>query len=129
MKSMKWLGTALFCGLAVFSSWSMAEQMDLDEMAEAIRNGDIDVGKQYDMNKKSGRFHLIHSETIGLECEACHVAPKYAPDYLLVDKDNAEAKAAHRGKGPEADVLDRAVCLGCHKTNGPAHTWYRTADK
>lgn len=106
-----------------------AEDRDLADTAEAIRDGKIDVGKQLDMNKKSGRFHMIHSETLGLECEACHVASQYAPDYLLLDKENAEKKAQEKHKGPKADVLDRAVCLGCHKTNGVASTWYGTADK
>ena len=117
------VGTLLLAGTV------LAEATDLDEIAEGIRNGDIDVGKRYDMNKNKGRFHLIHSETIGLECEACHVAPKFASDYLLFNKDNAELKAAGHGKGQKADVLDRAVCLGCHKTNGVATTWFRTADK
>lgn len=128
MKIFKTLVTLAACALFIAGP-TLAEDLDLADTAEAIRNGDIDVGKQYDMNKKKGRFHLIHSETLGLECEACHVAPKYAPDYLLVDKDNAEAKAVGHGKGQKADVLDRAVCLGCHKTNGVATTWYRTADK
>jgi len=118
------VGTLLMAGTVL-----AAEATDLDDIAEGIRNGDIDVGKRYDMNKNKGRYHLIHSETIGLDCESCHVAPKFAPDYLLFNKDNAEAKATGHGKGPKADVVDRSVCLGCHKTNGVATTWYRTVDK
>jgi hypothetical protein len=108
---------------------ALAGDRDLEETAKAIRDGKIDVGKQYDMHKTKGRYHLIHSETIGMECEACHVAPKFAPDYLLLNRDNAEAKAAGHGKGGKADVLDRSVCLGCHKTKGVATAWYPTADQ
>ena len=124
--SIRCLFAAVLLGLG---TWATAAPMDLDETAEAIRDGKIDVGKRYDMHKKKGRFHRIHSETLGLDCEACHVAKSYAPDYLLLDRANAEAKAIGKGKGPKADVLDRGVCLGCHKTNGVATTWYRTADQ
>lgn len=128
MRSFKTLIAAGFLTLLA-SGLASAEDRDLFDTAEAIREGEIDVGKRYDMNKKKGRFHLIHSETIGMECESCHVAPHFAADYLLVNKENAERKAAGVGKGKKADVIDRAVCLGCHKTNGVATTWYRTADK
>jgi len=116
------LGTLLPLSMAVAE-----EQLDLADTAEAIRNGDIDVGKEYSMHKKRGRYHLIHSEVLGLECEACHVSSKYAPDYLLVNRQEEEARASGHGKRPKADVVDRAVCLGCHKTNGVAHTFYKTA--
>jgi len=110
-------------------SVAVAEDLDLADTAEAIRQGDIDVGEDYGMHKSHGRFHRIHSETLGLECEACHVGSQYAPDYLLLDRANAERKAAGDGKGKKAGVLDRAVCLGCHKTDGVATPWYRTAIK
>ncbi len=127
MKYLTAIALILFTGLAIPVSSYAEEGMDLADTAEAIRNGDIDVGKNYGMNKKKGRYHLIHSETLGLECEACHVSKKYAPDYLLVSKDEEERRAAGYGKRPKADVVDRAVCLGCHKKNGVAHTFYRTA--
>ena len=115
-------------GLAVpLQILAAEEQLDLADTAEAIRDGKIDVGKRYDMNKKKGRYHLIHSEVLGLECEACHVSKKYAPDYLLVSRDEEERRAAGHGKGPKIEVVDRAVCLGCHKRNGVAHTFYETA--
>lgn len=120
---------ALAACVLLIAGPALAEDRDLQETAKAIRDGKIDVGKQYDMHKTKGRYHLIHSETLGLECESCHVAPKFAPDYLLLNRDNAEAKAAGHGKGQKAGVLDRSVCLGCHKTNGVATAWYPTADK
>jgi hypothetical protein len=104
-----------FSGLATFS--------------EQIQEGKVDVGKLYSMDDKKGRFHLIHSEELDLNCESCHVAKQYAKDYLLVDRANAERNALGEGKTGKADVLDRSVCLGCHKTGGIATTWYQTADK
>lgn len=117
---------AAFLCLPVTVTWAEDEApSDLYEMSKAISEGKIDVGKRYDLNEKKGRFDLIHSETIGLECESCHVAKDFAKDYLLVDRYNAARKAAGTGKGDKADVLDRAVCLGCHKTGGVATTWYQ----
>lgn len=122
---------AAFLCLPLTAVWAEEEAApsDLYEMAKALQDGKIDVGKRYDMNEKKGRFHLIHAETVGIECEGCHVAKSYAPDYLLVDRSNAMRKAAGAGKGDKADVLDRSVCLGCHKTGGVATVWYQTADK
>ena len=101
----------------------------LATFAEQIQEGKVDVGKLYSMDVKKGRFHLIHSEEIDLNCESCHVAKVYAKDYLLVDRVNAERNALGEGKTGKADVVDRSVCLGCHKTGGIATTWYQTADK
>ncbi len=118
---------AMLSILTPFALHAGEDGMDLADTAEAIRNGDIDVGKEYSMHKKRGRYHRIHSEVLGLECEACHVSKKYAPDYLLVNRQEEEARALGKGKRPKADVVDRAVCMGCHKENGVAHTFYRTA--
>jgi hypothetical protein len=118
--------------LPLTAAWSEEEDdapTDLYELSKAIADDKIDVGKRYDMNAKKGRFHLIHSETIGMECEGCHVAKTYANDYLLVGRHNAELKAAGEGKGSKIEVLDRSVCLGCHKTGGVATVWYQTADQ
>ena len=121
----------LFTGAALTGAVTAGEKggQDLAEMAKAIRDGEIDVGKQLDMDKKKGRFHVIHSDTVGLECEGCHVGKQYAKDYLLVGRTNAERQAVGAGKGEKSDVLDRSVCLGCHKTGGVATVWYHTADK
>ena len=104
-----------FSGLATFS--------------EQIQEGKVDVGKLYSMDDKKGRFHLIHSEEIDLNCESCHVATAYAKDYLLVDRANAERNALGEGKTGKADILDRSVCLGCHKAGCVATVWYQTANK
>ena len=127
------LGSILMgCALLLTGAVTAGEKggQDLAEMAKAIRDGQVDVGKQLDMDKKKGRFHRIHSDTVGLECEGCHVGKEYAKDYLLAGRENAERQAAGKGKGGEkSDVLDRSVCLGCHKTGGVATVWYHTADQ
>lgn len=120
------LGLCLFLGSPAIVI-AADDALDLADTAEAIRNGDIDVGKDYNMHKSKGRYHIIHSDTLGLECEACHVSKKYAPDYLLVNRQEEENRAAGSGKRPKADVVDRGVCMGCHKKNGIAHTFYQTA--
>ncbi|MEO5365816.1 MAG: hypothetical protein H7831_05585 [Magnetococcus sp. WYHC-3] len=120
---------ALLAGCWLLASAAMAENaqgIDLNALGESIRAGKVDVGKQLDMHKTKGRFHLIHSETVGIECESCHVGPRHAPDYLLLNRHNAEQQALGNGKGPKSDVTDRTVCLGCHKTKGAATAWYRT---
>ena len=129
---MKPMAILLAAALAVmFTGVNAAgdEFTGISTYAEKIRKGEVDVGKRYDMDDKKGRFHLIHSEELDLNCESCHVAKDYAKDYLLVNRYNAHRKALGEGKGRKADVLDRSVCLGCHKTGGVATVWYQTADK
>jgi hypothetical protein len=123
------LAATLCLPLSAVSAEEAPAQRDLVETADAIRDGEIDVGTRYDMHKKEGRFHRVHSEVIGIECEGCHVAESYAPDYLLVDRRNATLKAEGVGKGSKADVLDRSVCLGCHKPGGVGTVWYQGVNK
>jgi len=123
------LATTLCVPLSAMPAEEEQAPGDLLETADAIRDGDIDVGTRYDMHKKEGRFHRIHSEVIGIECEGCHVAASYAPDYLLLDRRNATLKAEGAGKGSKADVLDRSVCLGCHKPGGVGTVWYQGVNK
>jgi hypothetical protein len=107
-----------------------AEEFSLSGLGELIRKGKVDVGKQYDMNDKKGRFHRVHSDKMDLNCESCHLEAKaYAADYLLLGRDQAVAKALGTGKGKKADIVDRSVCLGCHKTGGVGTVWYQTVDK
>ncbi len=124
---MRHLLFSLIVSLACMSAVAAEAPADLLEMSEAIQEGTIDVGKQYDMHKRNGRFHLIHSENIGMECESCHVSESFAKDFMVVNRDNELLKAQGEGKGSKAEVLDRAVCLGCHKQGGIATPWYGTA--
>lgn len=79
----------------------------LPALAEEIRKGQIDVGKQYGMAPDL-RFHKVHSDVLALECSACHA-------------DKFPAGAGIFALPPAVDVskdspspIDRRVCLGCH---------------
>lgn len=95
--------------------------MNLPETAEKIVKKKINVGKIPDMAFEN-RFHNIHNKVIGLECDSCHISG-YRDDFLYQLKH----------KLPERDapgVVDRGICLGCHKANGPAKTkLYGTAER
>jgi len=92
-----------------------------------IRDGEVDVGDRYGMDQNRGRFHRIHSEELDVTCDSCHVGDKYAPDFLVLNRANAERKAAGVGKGKEIGVVDRSMCLGCHTSGGVATKWYKAA--
>jgi len=98
----------------------------ISEHAKMIRKGKLELGRRYSMHEEKGRFHVIHVDEIDLECTSCHVGDVFAKDYLLLRKEQAVEKAQGIGKGDQAKVVDRTVCLGCHKTGGIATPWYRT---
>jgi len=90
----------------------------IEKTAKAIKKGSIKVGKVTGL-EPGQRFHNIHNKALGLECSSCHIE-KMAPDYLYQRK--------HQ-ELPMGQV-DRGICLGCHKANGPAVTkLYGTAEK
>jgi len=97
------------------------EYATLKELAEKIRKGEIDVGKDYSM-KLSGRFHTIHYKILGLDCKTCHVDKSYAKDFLYQRKYKVPVRGA-------PGVVDRNVCLGCHKQGGIATPWYGVASQ
>jgi uncharacterized membrane protein len=56
---------------------------------------------------QNGRFHQIHAKKFAMECGTCHTS-EHAEVLLQV---------------PRAKVVDRQLCLDCHKKgNKPA--WY-----
>ena len=91
---------------------------NLWETAEMIRSGEIDVGNEYGM-EIGKRWHNIHAEVLGLRCRYCHI-PSYASDYLYQRKYKVPVRGA-------PGVVDRGICLGCHKQNGPARELYMNA--
>ena len=96
--------------------------MNLARIAEQIRKGDIDVGKDYSMNFKTGRFHIIHADKLLIDCNNCHFGKDYKADYQIMSK--------HK---PMPDKmpgrLQRGVCLGCHGEGGIAtHFFGRSAE-
>ncbi len=91
---------------------------NIEKTAKAIKKGSIKVGKVYGL-EPGQRFHNIHNKVLGLDCSSCHVS-SLAPDYPYQRK----YKELPMGQ------VDRGICLGCHKANGPAVTkLYGTAEK
>jgi len=97
-----------------------ATHKELARLAEKIRSGEIDVGKDYSMNTKTGRFHIIHADKLMLDCSNCHRGERYRKDYLLVGKDEPYPV---RAKGR----YQRSICLGCHQRGGIARRWYNSS--
>lgn len=92
--------------------------MNLWDTAEKIRKGEIDVGKEYGM-ELGKRWHKIHADVLGLKCNYCHIS-SYADDFIYQRKYKLPVRGA-------PGVVDRAICLGCHKQNGPARELYMNA--
>jgi hypothetical protein len=98
---------------------SFAFALDIPKTAKSIKSGKIKVGKSTGMEVDQ-RFHKIHNEVLGIDCVSCHIS-NFAPDYLYQRKYKDVGGMGH---------VDRGICLGCHKENGPAVTkLYGTAEK
>jgi hypothetical protein len=103
----------------LFAGYAFA--LNIPQTAKSIKAGKINVGKTTGM-ELAKRFHNIHNKTLGLECTSCHISG-FAPDYLYQKKYKAP-------EGGAPGQVDRGICLGCHKENGPAATkLYGTAEK
>lgn len=101
----------------ILSGYALA--LNLPQTAKSIKSGKINVGKTTGMELDK-RFHNIHNKTLGLECPSCHISG-FAPDYAYQKKYKNVGGMGH---------VDRGICLGCHKENGPAVTkLYGTAEK
>ena len=93
----------------------------LDDTAEKIRSGEIDVGKNYSMDF-AGRFHTIHAKALGMGCVACHATPAYSPDHLYL-------RAAEFPQRGHPGAVPRADCIGCHQQKASATPWYGASKK
>ena len=91
--------------------------VNLARIAERMRAGEIDVGKVYSTNFKTGRFHIIHADKMLIDCNNCHYGSDYKADYQIMGK----AKVMP-DKMPGR--LQRSVCLGCHGKGGIATSLY-----
>ena len=76
----------------------------LAELAEAIRDGEIDVGDDYSMSFM-GRYHTIHTRELGIDCGACHTADEYAEAYIY-------QRTFKVPVGGAFGVVDRETCYG-----------------
>ena len=111
----------VFLSIAVLMAISLngfAEGADLARIAEDIRSGEIDVGKNYSMDTKDGRFHRIHADKLLLDCEFCHGKKFYKQDYLSADKEKPYPKKA-------GGHLEQGSCLSCHKEGSMGFTLYK----
>ena len=97
---------------------TMAQPPGLATTADKIRSGEIDVGDDYSMNTDTGRFHVIHSDKVLMDCTHCHIGERYSPDYMSISRDKPYPVGA---KGQ----YERSVCLGCHQEGGAGTTFYQ----
>ncbi len=103
------------------SSSARRQGADLARIAEQLREGRIDVGKDYSTNFKTGRMHRIHADKLLIDCSNCHYGSDYKADYQVMGKNKAMPD-----KMPGR--LQHVVCLGCHGKGGIATPLYgRTA--
>lgn len=110
------IAVLLVMGL-IFGGYAFA--LNIPQTAKSIKAGKINVGKTTGM-EPGKRFHNIHNKTLGLECTSCHISG-FAPDYAYQKKYKDVGGMGH---------VDRGICLGCHKENGPAVTkLYGTVEK
>jgi hypothetical protein len=107
---------------AVAEQPETVDSAQLARIAEQIRHHRIDVGGDYSMNAKTGRYHIIHADKMMMDCSNCHFGDQYLPDYMDVSRNKpypAEAKGQYL----------RSVCLGCHQKGGLATQWYNTGTR
>jgi len=109
----------LLC-LAVLLLPVHAEEVSLGllELGEKIRGEEVEeVGTEYSMDYRTGRYHIIHADVVGMDCTSCHLGRHYQPDYLLMGKGEPFPKKA---KGQ----YDRTGCLGCHRQGAEGTAFY-----
>jgi hypothetical protein len=93
------------------------EPVTISVLAEMIRNGTIDVGTDYSM-APTARYHVIHSDILGLSEEACHIDDEYSEDFLY------QRKYKEPDLRDSPGVVDRAICMSCHRAGGTANELY-----
>ncbi|WP_163833741.1 hypothetical protein [Spartinivicinus ruber] len=118
----RWSFFLLIVSLSSFSliagdKKTKSDNIPLAVVAEKIRSGEIDVGKEYSLNTKTGRFHIIHADKMLMDCSSCHYGYSYKNDFLIMVKYKPYPALA---KGQ----YERSVCLGCHQQGGIATQWY-----
>ncbi|HEY0846188.1 MAG TPA: hypothetical protein VGE12_12540 [Noviherbaspirillum sp.] len=83
-------------------------------LADQIRQGDVDVGKDYTM-ALGGRFHRIHTKYMALKCATCHEGVKFPENIQFLRREEFPL-AAYPG------AVDRGTCMGCHRGEGSLAT-------
>lgn len=115
------LMAVLATAFATLSTGVLAEDkpMNLRKTAEAIRAGSVNVGKVYSLAEE-GRFHQVHTETLGIKCGGCHSNDAYPDDYLYLRKSEFPKVVA----GEKLKSVERAKCIGCHSDGSVATVFY-----
>ena len=107
--------------LIVAASTAWAEKpvksVELSRVAEQLRNHEINIEQGPGLDREHGRFHVIHSDVLMLDCSTCHGKPKYREGVLNFSKFKPFPVKA---KGQ----LEKDVCLGCHQEGGIATSFY-----
>ena len=93
------------------------QSANLEALSKQIRTGQIDVGKQFSMQPGTGRFHKIHSDTLGMNCSSCHLGEGDQGDLLSM-------RATEPLRKGVPGRIDPGSCLGCHQRGGTATPWY-----
>ncbi len=112
---------------ALAASSVNAEERSVRKTAEAIRKGEINVGKEYSL-REEGRFHMIHAGVLGLngeplldiKCGGCHSTDQYPPSYLYLRKDEFPRKV----DGEKVRAVQRHFCIGCHSSGSLSTVFY-----
>jgi hypothetical protein len=107
--------------LCALSAAAMADDkpMNLRKSAEAIRQGKVNVGKDYSLGEE-GRFHQVHEKVLGIKCGGCHSDEVYPEGFLYLRKGEFPKKVA----GEKVKTVSRAVCIGCHTEGSVGTAFY-----
>jgi putative hemolysin len=100
-------------------AWAEDKAMNLRKTAEGIRAGTVNVGKAHTLAEE-GRFHQIHTETLGIKCGGCHTNDAYPDNYLYLRKSELPRVV----DGEKVKAVERAKCIGCHSEGNVATVFY-----
>lgn len=91
-------------------------------LADQIRHGELDVGKDYSLAAGS-RYHRIHTKFMAIQCVTCHEGVKF-PENVQFLRRGEFPLVAYPG------AVDRGICMGCHRGEGSLATrFYGTTPK
>jgi hypothetical protein len=98
--------------------WYGKSPLGVGILADLIREGDIDVGKDFTV-RVGGRFHRVHAKLMAIECGSCHAGVSFPEDLQYLRREEFPI-AAYPG------AVDRGICLGCHRGVGAVATPFYT---
>ena len=78
-------------------------------------------GKEKKPGPSLETYHEIHVNELNISCSVCHAGEKYPEGEFVLDKYKLERKVA---LGQIPGVVDRYVCIGCHREGSMGPEWY-----